>query len=219
MEIGFIFDWDGVVVDSSKQHEESWGQLASAENLELPEGYFHEGFGKRNEMMISRILEWTDDPVEIQRLGDEKERIYRQILGETGLQPLPAVREFVRDLVSRNLPFAVGSSTPRENIEAVMEVIDMVGVFDKIVAAGDVSRGKPHPEVFFKAADLIGVSPDRCVVFEDSFSGIEAGIAGGMKVVALTTTNARSSLEGTGAHLIADSFADFDLPKLRSLFG
>jgi len=219
MEIGFIFDWDGVVVDSSMQHEESWDRLAAVEALELAEGHFREGFGKRNEWIIPNILGWTDDLAEIRRLSDRKEVFYREILLETGLQPLPAVREFVKGLRSEGRPFAVGSSTPRENIEAVMEAIDMVGVFDKIVASADVSKGKPEPEVFLKAASLIGISPERCVVFEDSFGGIQAGLAAGMKVVALATTNTRSALEGSGVHLIADSFADFDLPKLEGLFG
>jgi len=218
MEIGFIFDWDGVVVDSSKQHEESWDRLAAAENLVLPEGHFRKGFGKRNELIIPTILNWTEEPEEIRRLSEEKEKHYRAILSETGLRPLPAVREFVRNLSSQGLSFAVGSSTPRENIEAVMAAIDMVGVFEKIVASADVSHGKPHPEVFLKAADLIGIPPERCVVFEDSFGGIEAGLAAGMKVVALATTNNRIDLENTGVHLIADSFADFDLLKLAGMF-
>ncbi len=216
--IGFIFDWDGVVVDSSKQHEESWERLAAQEGLPLFEGHFKIGFGKRNEWIIPNSIKWTEDPSEIERLGDEKERHYREIIRETGLEPLPGVRAFLDSLQQSNLPFAVGSSTPRENIMAVMQTAGIEGFFSEIVAAKDVTIGKPNPEVFLKAAAAIGISPERCIVFEDSLSGIEAGLSGGMKVVALTTTNPRDVLEATEAALVVDSFEEISIEGLRSLF-
>ena len=218
-EIGIIFDWDGVVVDSSAQHEESWERLAAEESLPLFEGHFKRGFGKRNQLIIPEILKWSDDPLEIERLGDRKEVLYREILRETGIQPLPGVRAFVEELRAAEIPFAVGSSTPRENIEAVMDGAGMTGLFEKIVAAADVTRGKPDPEVFLKASACIGLPADRCIVFEDSYSGIEAGIAGGMTVVALATTHKREKLEGRGAALIVESFEELALADLPSLLG
>jgi len=216
-EIGFIFDWDGVVVDSSAQHEESWERLACEQGLPLFEGHFKRGFGKRNQLIIPEILKWTSDPVEIERLGDRKEVLYRQILLETGIEPLPGVRDFVKSLMAAQVPYAVGSSTPRENIDAVMEGAGMSGLFEKIVAAADVARGKPDPEVFLKASAALGVPAESCIVFEDSFSGIEAGVAGGMTVVALATTHSRENLEGRGAALIVESFEELSLANLREL--
>lgn len=215
--IGFIFDWDGVVVDSSAQHEASWERLAKQEGLPLFEGHFKLGFGKRNQLIIPELLKWSQDPREIARLGDEKEIHYRAIIGETGIEPLPGVRGFVEGLLDVGAPFAVGSSTPRENIEAVMEGAGMEGLFSQIVAAEDVAKGKPDPEVFLKAADSIGVDPERCVVFEDSLSGIEAGLAGGMTVIALTTTNARELLEASGARLVVENFEALSMQRIRSL--
>ena len=89
--------------------------------------------------------------------------------------------------------------------------------FQHIVAAADVERGKPDPEVFLKAASMVEILPERCVVFEDSLSGIEAGKAGGMKVIALTTTNNRNVLEETSADLIVDSFIEVTTDRLREL--
>lgn len=217
-ELGFIFDWDGVVVDSSRQHEESWERLAEQEGLELFEGHFKKGFGKRNELIIREFLKWSQDPSEIERLGDEKERHYREIVKATGLEALPGVPEFLAELDRLKLPRAVGSSTPRENILTVMETIGLPDAFTRIVAAADVRRGKPDPEVFLKAAALIRRPPERCVVFEDSLSGIEAGVAGGMKVVALATTNDRETLEKTDAHVIVDSFEQLSVDRLAKLF-
>lgn len=89
--------------------------------------------------------------------------------------------------------------------------------FRHIVAAGDVEKGKPDPEVFLKAAEKLEVAPERCVVFEDSLSGIEAGEAGSMKVVALTTTNSREILEKSSADLIVDSFNEVTIHRLGGL--
>ncbi len=216
-EVGFIFDWDGVVVDSSAQHEESWERLAAQEGLPLFEGHFKLGFGKRNQLIIPEILKWTRDAKEIARLGDEKEKHYREIIRETGIEPLPGVRSFLEMLVREKIPFAVGSSTPRENIVAVMSGAGIEGFFDKIVAAGDVEKGKPDPEVFLKAADLISMSPEHCVVFEDSISGVEAGLAGGMTVIGLTTTNSRETMERSGASLVKESFNEMSLSEILEI--
>ncbi len=214
---GVLFDWDGVVVDSSRQHEESWEALAEEEGLPLFDGHFKLGFGKRNQLIIPEILKWANDPTEIERLGDRKEVLYRAIIARSGIRPLPGVRAFAQALIDNGIPFAVGSSTPRANIEAVMKGAGIENLFGPIVAAGDVERGKPNPEVFLKAAQAIGVDPNRCVVFEDSLSGIEAGLAGGMTVVAVTTTNPRETLQEAGAALVVDSFEALSLELLRDL--
>lgn len=217
-EIGFVFDWDGVIVDSSKQHEKSWERLSEAEGLQLFEGHFKQGFGKKNSYIIPNILKWTVDPAEITRLGDLKELYYREIVEETGLAPLPGVRRFLDSLKAAGCRACVGSSTPRENIDAVLQLIGLDDYFDNVVAAADVDQGKPHPEVFLKAAAKIERPPELCVVFEDSLSGIEAGLAGGMKVVALATTNPVEELQDTGVSMVARSFEEITLDRIRALF-
>ena len=217
VEIGFIFDWNGVVVDSSAQHEESWERLAAQEGLPLFEGHFKLGFGKRNQLIIPDILNWSNDPSEIERLGKQKEVHYRDIIKETGIEPLPGVRNFVVSLIKEGFPFLVGSSTPRENIEAVMSGTRIEGLFHEIVAAADVSRGKPDSEVFLKAAGLIKVPPKRCVVFEDSVSGVEVGLAGGMKVIGLTTTNNRDMMKQCGTSLVKGSFEEISFEEILAI--
>ena len=215
--LGVIFDWDGVVIDSSRQHEESWDLLAEEEGLSLFEGHFKIGFGKRNELIIREILKWTSDPIEVARLGERKEVLYREIIQREGISLLPGVGDFVKSLQTNNVPYAIGSSTPRENIESVLAYLRRADWFRHIVAAANVDKGKPNPEVFLKAADKLEVAPGQCVVFEDSLSGIEAGKAGGMKVVALTTTNTRETLDESPADVIVDSFNEVAIDRLRAL--
>ena len=216
-KIGFVFDWDGVIVDSSRQHEESWDVISERHGLPLFDGHFKLGFGKRNEQIIPDILKWAQEPADVQRLADEKEAAYREIVARSGLQPLPGVPGFLDTLIGLGLRRVVGSSTPHKNIEAVMDIIGLTGKFEAVVAAEDVARGKPDPEVFLKAAGKIATSPENCVVFEDSFSGIEAGLAAGMTVVGIATTNPIEALRASGVHLAVNSFEELEPRALMEL--
>jgi len=195
-EIGAIFDWDGVIIDSSAAHERSWDLLAAEEKRALPPGHFKAGFGRKNQFIIPNILRWATDPVEIERIGRRKEELYREILQTTGIQALPGVRELLEGLRAAGVPCVVGSSTPRLNIEHVMTLAKLHGFFADIVSAEDVAHGKPNPEVFLKAAAKINRAPAKCVVFEDAFVGLEAARAGGFKSIGVGTTNSVESLRG-----------------------
>ena len=135
---------------------------------------------------------------------------------ERGIEPLPGVREWLEALAKEGVPCAIGSSTHRENIEMVLDVLGLTDFFTGIIASADVGHGKPHPEVFLKAAGLIGCLPEECVVFEDAHVGIEAGRAGGMKVVALATTHPPETL--ADADLVVESFQHLLVEDVRRLF-
>jgi len=184
-----LFDWDGVVIDSSAQHERSWELLAEEIQKPLPEGHFKKGFGRKNQIIIPEILDWSHDPEEIEALGRRKEELYRELVARDGVEILPGARELLTALRNAGIPRAVGSSTPRANLEAIFAATGLDSFFDAVVCAEDVSHGKPDPEVFLKGASKLGVPPTRCIVFEDALPGIEAGHRGGMKVVAVATTN------------------------------
>lgn len=192
---GVIFDWDGVIIDSSRQHEASWERLATEERAVLPVDHFERGFGQKNERIIPEILGWTRDPAEIRRLSLRKEALYREIVVEQGLEALPGVHEFLDRLKAAGIPTCVGSSTHRLNIETILQVMGFEGYFDDIVTAEDVTAGKPDPEVFLLAARKIDRAPTHCVVFEDARVGIAAAQAGGMKVVGVASTHDAATLE------------------------
>jgi beta-phosphoglucomutase family hydrolase len=193
---GFIFDWDGVIIDSHAQHEESWKRLFQELDRPMPEGFFKATFGMRNQQIIPMSFDFVDedDQAEIARLGDRKEDLYREILRRDGIEPLPGVLILLKELKKLGIPTAVGSSTPRLNIETIMEMTGLEPYFQEIVSAEDVTKGKPDPEVFLKAAERLGRTPARCIVFEDAHVGIEAGKKAGMKVVAVATTHPLESL-------------------------
>ena len=217
MIFGAIFDWDGVIIDSSSYHEESWELLAKQENKALPPGYFKKAFGKKNENIIPDVLKWTQKKKEIQRLSDLKEKLYRQIMSDRGISPLPGVKPFLKMLQKNKIPGCVGSSTPRSNITTALSLLGLENYFPLIIAAEDVSKGKPDPQVFLLAAQKLHLPPKRCIVFEDALVGIWAAKAGGMKVVAVTTTHLRSEL--TEADLVVSRLDELSIAQLKALLG
>ena len=187
--VAALFDWDGVVIDSSENHERSWELLAAEAGLPLPADHFLRGFGRKNQIIIPEILNWSHDPVEIERLSDRKEVLYRELVRERGVRILPGARELLAALQAAGIPRAIGSSTPRANLEAIFASTGLGAFFDGVVSAEDVVHGKPAPDVFLKGAELLGMPPHSCVVFEDALFGIEAAHRAGMKVIAVATTN------------------------------
>ncbi len=215
---GVIFDWDGVVIDSSVQHERSWEKLADEIGKPLPPDHFKKGFGKRNAVIIPEILDWTDDFEEIERLGHRKEELYRDLVESDGLKALPGIRELLEELKGRKIPCVVGTSTERENLIMAFDILNLDSYFLGSTCSEDVTRGKPHPEVFLKSAKIMDMAPRNCVVLEDSSHGIEAARAAGMKALGLATTRPPGMLEQAGAHLVLANPSEVNLALLASLF-
>ena len=210
-----IFDWDGVVIDSSAHHEKSWELLAEEKGLVLPHDHFKTGFGKKNQEIIPR-LGWAADPFEIQALGDRKEQIYRDLVREHGILPLPGVHALLEALKKAHIPCSIGSSTPRANIEMIVDIAGLAGLFDAVTCAEDVVHGKPDPEVFLIAAKKVRALPERCVVIEDAFVGIEAAHRAGMRCVAVASTNTLETLQHSD--LAVSSLQEVSVKILSGLF-
>jgi HAD superfamily hydrolase (TIGR01509 family) len=212
-----LFDFDGVVIDSSHLHQKSWEVLSERLGKSLPADHFLRGFGKLNKVIIPEILGWATDPEEVAHLGAEKERCYRQLVAMEGISALPGVRELIADLLASGISIALATATERLNVEAVLGAIGLTDAFVFRVTADDVSRGKPDPEVFLKAAALCGAVPADCLVIEDAFYGLEAARKGGMKSLAVATTHPLAHLQGR-ADLVLESLAGVKTDDLRRLW-
>jgi beta-phosphoglucomutase family hydrolase len=211
---GAIFDWDGVIIDSAKLHERSWHRLAAELGRVIAPQSFLRGFGMKSAQIIAQIHQWATEPAEVMRLTNRKEALYREIVGQSEIAPLPGVTAWLERLREAGVPCAVASSTQRLNIEAVLERIGLTTAFSKIVSAEDVTDGKPHPEVFQQAAKALGMPAERCVVFEDAHVGIEAGHAARMKVVAVTTTHPAEEL--AAADLVVRRLDELTVEKIEA---
>ena len=199
-----LWDLDGVLVDTALFHYQAWCQLLSELGRSLGEEEFRRTFGLRNDLILRDML--GEVPAEeVERLSKRKEALFRQhAAGRVTL--LPGAAELVGRSRDGGRRTALVTSTPRANIDFVLEQVGLTSAFDTIVAAEDVSRGKPDPEGFLLAAHRLGVAPERCLVVEDAPGGIEAARRAGMRSLAVTTTRPREEL--TAADAVVDSLND-----------
>ena len=209
-----IFDWDGVVVDSSAHHERSWEILAAQRALPLPADHFKRGFGKKNNVIIPD-LGWATDPADVAALAREKEEIYRGLVRQHGIQPLPGARELLVALQAADIPCAIGSSTERANLDCLLDLMDLRQFFGVIVSGEEVVHGKPDPSIFLLAAERLRCAPADCVVIEDALVGIEAAQRAGIAVLAVATTEPAAAL--IRADRVAPDLTAVDPALLTSL--
>jgi len=210
-----IFDADGVLVDSYRAHFEAWKAMGHELGMDLPEERFAATFGRRNEDLMHDL--WGDAvaPQDIPAWSDWKEATYREIL----LRDFPAMdgaQELIDALRAAGFRLAVGSSGPPENVAACLQGLERTGAFDATVDGSEVSRGKPEPEVFLKAAEKLAVPPARCAVVEDAVAGVEAAKRAGMAAVALTGTTTREALAAR-ADRVVDSLRDLSPEAFAAL--
>jgi beta-phosphoglucomutase len=155
----------------------------AAAGAEITETQFLASFGQRNDRILAGWLGQAATPARIREIGDAKEARYRELLEAHGIAPLPGAAEWVRRLHSQGWRQAIASSAPRLNVEVMVRVLGLAGEMDALVAAEDVERGKPEPDVFLAAAVKLAVAPRRCVVIEDAEAGIEAARRAGMSCI------------------------------------
>ena len=178
-----LWDLDGTLVDSAEFHWLSWRDTMAAEGITITYQQFLDSFGQKNDRILPGWLGPGADAGRIRRIGDAKEAEYRRLAGVHGLTPLPGAASWVRRLHSQGWQQAIASSAPRENVGVMLRALALDGMFEAIVSAEDVTKGKPDPQVFLAAAGRLGLPPDRCVVVEDAAVGVAAARSAGMRCV------------------------------------
>ncbi len=180
-----LWDLDGTLVDSEQHHWLAWRDSMAAEGVPLTHEQFLKTFGLRNDAIVPQWIPGATTE-RIERIADAKERLYRQLVREGGLAPLPGAAEWTQRLAADGWLQAIASSAPRENIDAVLAVIGLASVFQAMVSAEDVTLGKPDPQVFLTAASRLGSAPARSIVVEDAAAGIEAARRAGMPSIGVS---------------------------------
>ena len=218
MQLGAIFDFDGVLFHSDLSHEACWREVARAKGKPFSRNDFLKGFGVKNERFISEVLGWTSDSVQIACLSEQKEKAFQNLVRKTGLDPIPGTVDLVRRLAKAKIPCAIGSSAVRANIDLVLERHpELRSAFSVYATGEEIPKGKPDPAVFLLAAQKLGLPPASCVVFEDAPLGVQAGKKAGMKVVALTTSFSGQELKQAGADIVVQTLAEVALQDLFTL--
>ncbi len=201
-KIAAIFDMDGVIVDNDIYHFKAWGELCLKYGKEVTDEEVRSWFGNTNPMIIRNLFGQDTDERFVEKLGAEKEMLYREIY-LPDLRPVQGLETFLTELESSGITVAMATSAPSENVDFVLEHTGYRRFFRHIVDSSMIREGKPSPEIYLKASEVIGLPAGNCLVFEDSFHGIESARRAGMKVIGVATTHDSSKLKGT-VHNIKD---------------
>lgn len=182
-----LFDLDGVLVHSMPLHVEAWRQYLAKWNIDST-NIEHQMHGKRNaELVVELFGDHLPENIVLEH-GAAKERLWRELMLKAGVDRyrVRGVTEFLEKY--KALPKAVGSNAEPANIEFVLTQFHLRPYFDVVVNGLEVQRPKPFPDIYLKAAQLLGYEPSECIVFEDSPPGVEAALAANMRVVGVETT-------------------------------
>ena len=208
--IAALFDFDGVVVDTEPQYSLFWDEKGKKYHPEIPEFGHH----IKGQTLIQIYSQFFLQPEGLQS------EITRELLDyETRMsfEFIPGVVDFMKELRLKGVKIAiVTSSNDLKMANAHRALPELKSMVDYIVTADKVSHSKPHPECFLLGAESVQVPVENCVVFEDSFHGIESGRRAGMKVIGLATTNPASSIEDKVSLVIPD-FVDFNHEKMMAV--
>jgi HAD superfamily hydrolase (TIGR01509 family) len=178
---------DGVIVDSNPTHREAWERFNRRYGIETTEAMHQRMYGKHNADIVRDYFGPDLPPDEVVARGAAKEELYRELAGSRLEEMLvPGLRDFLEEY--RDIPKGIGSNAEPANVEFILERAGIRQYFQAVVDGHQVRNPKPHPEVFLRVADMLGVVPADCIVFEDSPTGVQAGLGAGMKVIGLGTT-------------------------------
>ena len=180
-----IFDLDGVICSTDEYHYKAWKAMADSMGIPFDRTINNRLRGVSRMASLEIILEKYSGPAltdeQKTALAEKKNNLYREYLHEMSTADLPAdVSETLKALREAGLKLAIGSSS--KNTPFILGQIGLSGYFDAVSDGNNITRSKPDPEVFVKAAEMLGIPADRCLVVEDAVSGAEAGHRGGMKV-------------------------------------
>lgn len=183
-----IFDVDGVLADTGPIHYQSWVKMANEIGKTFTKSFFEATFGKQSVPITRELVGINEDQNLVEKWAQQKEKYYREIVKDK-IRPLPGVINLIKNLKSVNFKLAVGSSGPLDNVKLLLSSLKIDLFFDAIITAEDIQNGKPSPDVFLLAAQIINVKPQNCLVIEDAPVGVEAANKANMKCIALTTTH------------------------------
>lgn len=208
-----IWDLDGVIINSAKEHRKSWHRLAQEKGLPFTDEQFYATFGMRNNAIIPLL--WGEMPPErIQELANIKEEYFREFV-RNAAQPLPGAIELLSALHDAGYRQALASSTPVKNIELIDEILSLNRYLSALISGESVPNGKPAPDIFLKAAAVLGVEPARCLVIEDAVAGVQAAHAGGMRCIAVAGERDLPGLRE--AELVVKDLTEVNLERIRAL--
>ena len=214
---GLLFDMDGTLVDNLAYHFKSFDAYAQREGFTLLEPVSLKINGMHSNDIFPMLL--GDEVVAkygLDRLNREKEEVYREMYHDK-VEPIAGLIEFLKAAKAAGVKCALGSSGCRDNVNMIINGLGIADYVDASISGSDVTHGKPHPEIFTKAHEAMGLKAEECIVVEDAVNGILAGVAAGCKCLAITTTATAEELTNAGADLCVEDYTTVTIERLNAL--
>ncbi|MBA3649869.1 MAG: HAD family phosphatase [Chitinophagales bacterium] len=213
----FLFDMDGTMVDNMKYHELAWQQQLKQLGKDLSSEEIKPTLYGKNEEVLQRHFgdRFSDEDVEL--FSKQKEEKY-QTLYKDHISLIKGLPSFLQQAYDAHIALAIATASASSNIEMILKATHSHKFFNVIITAEQTKKGKPDPEVFLTAASQLNISPQLCIVFEDSLKGAEAAYNGGMRSVFITTSGQESDLKRLpGVIKIIDDFSSISPDSIISI--
>lgn len=211
---GFIFDLDGVIVDTAKYHFLAWKKLAKSIGVSFSEAENEQLKGVSRLKSLEKILKWGNKSISedafIKLMAHKNDDYLAYISKMNEEEILPDVNRVLSFLIDNNQGISLGSAS--KNARTILQKVNLLDKFEAIVDGNDVIKGKPNPEVFLKAASVLDIDPNQCVVFEDSVAGIQAANSANMLSIGIGEKNVLHEAD----HIFKD-FTEIDADFLNEL--
>lgn len=185
----YLFDMDGVIADSNPTHKLAFQQFLASKGIDCTDAFFEQHIaGSYNEAIVKSILGQDTAPEVVKEWSDAKEQLWRELFTLKPVAIAGAI-DFIKKLHGLGKKLAVCTSAPVENMDFVLDAFELRPYFSVTLCEKDVTKHKPNPDVYVKAAELLQVAPERALVLEDSAKGAAAGLAAGCAVVTVNNPN------------------------------
>ena len=212
---GIAFDLDGLLVNTEELYQDVGSELLRRRGRTFEPDLLDRMMGRPQRVSLQIMIDWHGLPDTIETLARETREIFASLL-DTRLEPMPGAVALLETLVHRGLPRGVATSSGPDFADDVLSRVGLRDRFGFVLTSADVTHGKPHPEIYERAAERLGVAPCEMLVLEDSENGCRAAVASGAVVVAVPGGHSRRH-DFTGALFIAESLADPRIAELLAM--
>ena len=212
---GVAFDLDGLLVNTEELYQHVGTELLARRGRTFEPELLDRMMGRPQQVSLQIMIDWHGLADTVETLAGETREIFVDLL-DTRLAPMPGAVALVEALAQRGLPRGVATSSGPDFAHDVLSRVGLRDRFGFVLTSADVTHGKPHPEIYERAAERLGVAPAEMLVLEDSENGCRAAVAAGAVVVAVPGGHSRRH-DFTGAHLVAESLADPRITRLLAI--
>lgn len=211
-DLAILWDMDGTILDTFNLHYETWQETFAGRDTRFNRDLFRSHFGANNRQTVPIYLGYEPDDATYSEIAHHKEELFREQL-PTRTRLFPGVKDWFAYFANHRVKQAVASSANMENIERVVDAFGIRHFFEALVPGEDLPS-KPAPDIFLRTAEILGIPPEHCVVFEDSYHGINAAKAAGMVSVGFAST---AHFKPGDADFILNTYAQDPVPIIQRI--